>query len=56
MSITELLSKAKVSASRRTRQDRHKILIEAKIITSRGTYNTRYFSKKTIEENKKTNS
>lgn len=52
MSVTELLVRAKKSASKRTKEDRKKILVEAKIITKKGTYNSRYFSKKTVEENR----
>ena len=52
MSVTELLIRAKKSASTRTKQERRKILVEAKIITKNGTYNSRYFSKETVEENK----
>lgn len=52
MSVTELLVRAKKSASTRTKEDRKKILVEAKIITRKGTYNSRYFSKETVEENR----
>ena len=55
MSITELLEKAKHSASTRTPRERKRILIEAKIITKEGRYNSRYFSKETLEANKHNN-
>jgi hypothetical protein len=52
MSITELLASAKKSAITRTPEERKKILIEAKIITKKGNYNSKYFSKETIKVNK----
>jgi hypothetical protein len=52
MSIVELMERAKISASKRTKKERKRLLIEAKIITKNGTYNSLYFSKETVEESK----
>jgi hypothetical protein len=52
MSVTELMQKAKVSASKRTKVERKKLLVEAKIITKNGTYNSRYFSQETVSKSK----
>jgi hypothetical protein len=52
MSVIELMQKAKVSASKRTKVERKKLLVEAKIITKNGTYNARYFSQETVSKSK----
>jgi len=52
MSITELMEKAKISASKRTQQDRRKLLIQARILDSDGVYDSRYFSEQTVNKSK----
>lgn len=43
MDMNELLRKAKESAKNRTDEERRKILIDAKILTKKGHYNSRFF-------------
>ena len=52
MSITELMKKAKVSASQRTQEDRKKLLIEAHILDTHGYYDAKYFSTVTVRKSK----
>jgi hypothetical protein len=52
MSIVELMEKAKKSASKRSKEDREKLLIEAKILDLDGNYDINYFSKETVNKNK----
>ena len=52
MSITELMEKAKISASKRTQQDRKKLLINARVLDSNGVYDSRYFSEQTVNKSK----
>lgn len=52
MDMNELLRKAKESAKNRTDEERRKILIDAKILTKKGHYNSRFFSKETVEKSK----
>ncbi len=52
MSITELMEKAKISASNRTREDRKKLLVEAHILDADGYYNAKYFSTNTVKKSK----
>ena len=52
MSITELMEKAKISASKRTRQDRKKLLIEAHVLDSSGVYDAKYFSERTVSKSR----
>ena len=55
MSIIELINKAKISASTRTREERVQLLIDAHILDSTGShYDEKYFSKETVERSKKT--
>ena len=52
MSITELMKKAKISASKRTQEDRRKLLIQAHVLDSDGVYDSRYFSEQTVNKSK----
>lgn len=52
MSIVELMEKAKKSASKRTKLERKKLLIEAKILNIHGNYYVNYFSKETVSKNR----
>ena len=52
MSITELMQKAKKSASKRTRQDRKILLLDAHILDTNGNYDSAYFSKSTVQRSK----
>jgi len=52
MSITELMEKAKISASKRTQKDRKKLLIKAHILDSNGIYDSNYFSEQTVNRSK----
>jgi len=52
MSITELMEKAKISASKRTQQDRRELLIQARVLDSDGVYDSRYFSEQTVNKSK----
>lgn len=52
MDMIELLRKAKESAKNRTDKERRQILIDAKILTKKGHYNSRFFSKETVEKSK----
>ena len=52
MSVTELMQKAKVSASKRTKVERKKLLVEAKILNTRGNYYVNYFSQETVSKSK----
>ena len=52
MSIIELMKKAKVSASKRTQEDRKKLLIEAHILDTQGYYDAKYFSANTVRKSK----
>lgn len=54
MDMVELLKRAKESAKVRTDEERRQILIDAKILTKEGNYNSRFFSKETVEKSKKT--
>lgn len=53
MSITELMEKAKVSASKRTPQDRKRLLVKAHVLDTNGYYDAQYFSQKTVANSKK---
>jgi len=48
MSITELMKKAKESASKRTPQERKRLLVKAHILDTDGCYDAKYFSRKTV--------
>ncbi len=52
MSIVELMNRAKESASKRTDEERNRLLIEARILDEDGNYDARYFSKETVEKSK----
>ena len=52
MSITELMEKAKISASKRTQEDRRELLIQARVLDSDGVYDSRYFSEQTVNKSK----
>ncbi|MCX6722468.1 MAG: hypothetical protein NT094_00165 [Candidatus Staskawiczbacteria bacterium] len=52
MSITELMEKAKISASKRTQEDRKALLEKAHILDSNGYYDAKYFSDKTVSKSK----
>ncbi|WP_156168767.1 hypothetical protein [Yersinia pekkanenii] len=52
MDMEELLRKARESAKNRTPEERFKLLVESKILTKNGTYNTRFFTKETVEKSK----
>ena len=52
MSIIELIEKAKISATKRTQQDRKKLLIKAHVLDSNGIYDSRYFSEQTVNKSK----
>ena len=53
MSIVELMEKAKLSANKRTKQDRKQLLVIANILDSNGIYDSRYFSEQTVNKSKK---
>lgn len=53
MDMVELLKRAKESARVRTNKERLQILVDAKILTREGHYNSRFFSKETVEKSKK---
>lgn len=46
MDMIELLKRAKESAKNRTDEERRQLLIDAKILTKKGHYNSRFFQKK----------
>lgn len=50
MSISELLEKVEKSANKRTPSERLELLKEAHIIDEMGNYDSKYFSKKTVEQ------
>lgn len=52
MDMIELLKRAKESAKNRTDEERRQLLIDAKILTKKGHYNSRFFSKETVEKSK----
>ena len=52
MSIIELMEKAKISASKRTPEDRKELLIEAHILDSNGVYDSKYFSETTVNKSR----
>jgi hypothetical protein len=52
MSITELMKKAKASASKRTITERKKLLVDAKILDTHGNYDIKYFSQDTVNKSK----
>lgn len=52
MSIVELMKRAKKSASKRSRQDRKTLLIDAHILDTNGNYDSAYFSKSTVQRSK----
>ena len=52
MDMLELLKKAKESAKNRTDEERRQILIDAKILTKKGHYHSRFFTKETVEKSK----
>jgi len=53
MLISELIKKAKISASKRTKKDRKNLLIKSHILDSNCIYDSRYFSKETVNKSKK---
>ena len=53
MDMVELLRRAKESAKHRSDEERRQILIDAKILTKEGHYNSRFFTKETVEKSKK---
>ncbi len=46
------LKRAKKSAKNRTPEERFQLLVESKILTKNGTYNSRFFTKETVEKSK----
>lgn len=52
MDIEDLTKKVKELAANRTDEERLKLLVDAKILTKNGTFNSRFFSKETIAKNK----
>ncbi|ELY4929540.1 MULTISPECIES: hypothetical protein [Enterobacterales] len=54
MDMVELLRRAKESAKHRSDEERRQLLIDAKILTKEGHYNSRFFTKETVEKSKKT--
>ncbi len=52
MDMDELLKRAKKSAKNRTPEERFQLLVESKILTKNGTYNSRFFTKETVEKSK----
>ncbi|AJB39024.1 TPA: hypothetical protein ACGBQE_004486 [Escherichia coli] len=52
MDIEELTKKVKERAAKRTDEERFKLLVDAKILTKNGTFNSRFFSKETVEKSK----
>lgn len=52
MDIEELTRKVKERAAKRTDEERFKLLVDAKILTKNGTFNSRFFSKETVEKSK----
>ncbi len=54
MDMVDLLKRAKESARLRSDEERRQLLVDAKILTKEGHYNSRFFSKETVEKSKKT--
>ncbi|GEM_PF-1930804 len=53
MSIIELIEKAKISASKRSKEERTQLLIDAHILDRTGQhYDEKYFSKETVKRSK----
>lgn len=50
MSISELIEKVEKSANKRSPSERLELLREAHIIDETGNYDSKYFSKKTVEQ------
>lgn len=50
MSISELIEKVEKSANKRSQSERFELLKEAHIIDESGNYDSKYFSKKTVEQ------
>ncbi|MDF9346437.1 hypothetical protein OH693_08490 [Escherichia coli] len=48
MDIEDLTKKVKELAAKRTDEERLKLLVDAKILTKNGTFNSRFFSKETV--------
>lgn len=55
MGIDELIVKAKQSSQKRTREEKIQMLKDAKIIGEDGFYLEEFFSKETIEKDRKAN-
>jgi hypothetical protein len=53
MDMIDPLKKAKESARLRSDEERRQLLADAKILTKEGYYNSRFFSKETVEKSKK---
>lgn len=52
MDTNELLIRLKEQASQRTKEERFQLLVDAKILTKNGHYNSRFFTKETVEKSK----
>lgn len=52
MDIEDLTKKVKELAAKRTDEERLKLLVDAKILTKNGTFNSRFFSKETVDKSK----
>lgn len=53
MLMVELINKAKISASQRSKEERTQLLIDAHILDSTGQhYDEKYFSQDTVEKSK----
>ncbi|MET4058235.1 hypothetical protein ABIC12_002731 [Pantoea agglomerans] len=53
MSIEELTAKIREESKNRTSKERFELLVEAKILTRQGNYNSRFFSKETVAKSKR---
>ncbi len=52
MNIKELIRRIEVADRKRTKKDRFKLLVKAKILDKDGYYDSRFFSKDTVEKSK----
>jgi hypothetical protein len=53
MDIELLIKKVKKKLSKMTKEERRKLLIDAKILTEDGEYHPDFFTKETVEKSKK---
>lgn len=50
MTIVELTAKVKAAAQQRTADERFELLKDARILTEKGIYNSRFFTRETVEK------